>query len=610
MKKTATSLILALLVVCIVGDYVASACTIGVADGVVTVDGRPLLWKSRKWLSSGDNLVVYVNGAVYDYIGIKSNNGTYAMMGLNEAGLSTGNSLVGAGGSNGLFMDYVLQNFATVEDVREYIAAQYEAGTLEAQGCFPFMDALGNATMFEINRSVSVIEYYTLNELRADQGMYGWVVRANEFHQNEDGTDDPNTPGRYHTGTYNIGGLIDLDLLSAGTIMHGNDGADGFEFMRYGPGRPLPTIAEYGVCSSMAVHGVSSGEAPVLSTMWAALGHPNYAIAVPTWFAVSDIPACLNNGDMAALANSLYSTGNEVETQASVFPVEEHLFAEVAELMARWRVSAALQAAHMERVETQMANDAYSLLYCLDQVQFDNMAPTVEIRSLGAARRYVWFSGHDVAIDNLDVQLGAYHYADDFSTPKAEKDSYDHSVFWPEQAFPPPKPYLFFTHVMKPPEALAFAEYKGQSAHLAYEFPIASSEAAPASWGTLQLDVSDLGDGYASYSLSTDGEVWTLPMPLGFGHVKIPLGLPGTYIRHFEAAADDVDGTIESYLWDFGDGDTAAGRSVWHTFDTCGWHLISCTVTDDDGVSVTDWRYYYISCFWPSTEHWAEAFDE
>ena len=30
-----------------------------------------------------------------------------------------------------------------------------------------------------------------------------------------------------------------------------------------------------------------------------------------------------------------------------------------------------------------------------------------------------------------------YEYTDDFDTAQAETDSYDHSVFWPEIAFPP-----------------------------------------------------------------------------------------------------------------------------------------------------------------------------
>src|SRR5918994_3239866 len=53
------------------------------------------------------------------------------------------------------------------------------------------------------------------------------------------------------------------------------------------------------------------------------------------------------------------------------------------------------------------------------------------------------------------------------------------------------------------------------------------------------------------------------------------------------AGSSDSDGTIESYRWDFGDGTTAGGSSVQHTYTTPGSYTISLTVTDDDGASDT-----------------------
>ncbi|MCK4661192.1 MAG: PKD domain-containing protein [Phycisphaerae bacterium] len=453
--------------------------------------------------------------------------------------------------------------------------------------------------MFEINNSNWVIEYDTLDPDRILQGMYGWVVRANEWHQNADGTDDPITTGRYYSGIFNIGGLIDENLLSAETIMQGNNGADGYEFMRYGPYRPLATIAQPTVCSSMIVHGVAPRENPVLSTMWTALGQANYAIAVPTWVHVSEIPPCLGNGDMAVVVNLLEYVGNETVTQASVFPVEAHLFDEVAELMTRWRRSPSLALRDMGRVETRMADDAYSLLYCLAHVQPDNQAPTVTIRISPQSKCYVQLMGDGIAIDNLSVFLPpSYKYEDDFSTTKAEKDSYDHSAFWPEMAFPPPYPYLFYTHAVQPSGALAFVDYDNVYAHLAYCFPLhhltSVTDSLHPRRGIMKLEVFDLGDGYGAYSLSGDGVHWTLPMPLEFGAQAITLDPGAGYSYRFVATAEDEDGTIEEYLWDFGDGETASGVSAWHTYDAPGWYLVSCTVTDDDGVSITDWRYLYV----------------
>lgn len=603
MRRALVLSTLVLLVQFIPCEQTASGCTIGVANGIVAEDERPLLWKSRVW-SGGDNQIVYSPGEPYDYIGVKTTGATYTMMGLNSAGLCTGNSVVYSRG-NGSLMCHILRNFSTVGEVRDYIDQEFNAGTLDATGCFPFTDADGNATMFEISYSNWYIEYDTLDPDRIPQDLYGWVVRANEFHENEDGTDNLATGGCYLTGRVNVTEMIGDNLLSAKTVMQGSNGAEGYEFMRYGPYRPLPTIAVSGVCSSMIVHGVSPTEDPALTTMWVALGQANYAIAVPTWVTVSDIPECLGtNGDMAALANLLYFQGNETDTQESVFPAEEHLFNEVEELLTRWRRSPHLALRDMARVETRMADDARSLLYCLAYVQNDNKAPTVSISISGQPTSYVSLSGRSVAIDNLRVLIPPhYEYKDDFSTHKAEKDSYDHSIFWPELAFPPPEPYLFYTHVIKPPGVLAFADYYGKPAHLTYCFPV-KSEDGPweihkttelgQAYGTMDLDVYDIGHGYASYSLSGNGVHWTLPMPLEFGHQKIRL-ITGRGLHHFTATAEDEDGTVDEILWDFGDGETATGAYVQHTYSTPGWYLVSCTVTDDDGVSVTDWQYCYVT---------------
>lgn len=58
--------------------------------------------------------------------------------------------------------------------------------------------------------------------------------------------------------------------------------------------------------------------------------------------------------------------------------------------------------------------------------------------------------------------------------------------------------------------------------------------------------------------------------------------------RRFEfdgSAAVDTDGNIASYFWDFGDGETATGAVVEHTFATFGEFLPTVVVQDDDGGS-------------------------
>ncbi|MCW2780153.1 MAG: domain containing protein [Marmoricola sp.] len=49
------------------------------------------------------------------------------------------------------------------------------------------------------------------------------------------------------------------------------------------------------------------------------------------------------------------------------------------------------------------------------------------------------------------------------------------------------------------------------------------------------------------------------------------------------SASNDPDGTIASRAWDFGDGGTATGPTVTHTFSGAGDQTVKLTVTDNDG---------------------------
>jgi chitodextrinase len=56
----------------------------------------------------------------------------------------------------------------------------------------------------------------------------------------------------------------------------------------------------------------------------------------------------------------------------------------------------------------------------------------------------------------------------------------------------------------------------------------------------------------------------------------------------FDASgSSDTDGTITSYEWDFGDGSTATGKTVTHTYDAEGSYTVTLTVTDDAGATAT-----------------------
>jgi PKD repeat protein len=81
----------------------------------------------------------------------------------------------------------------------------------------------------------------------------------------------------------------------------------------------------------------------------------------------------------------------------------------------------------------------------------------------------------------------------------------------------------------------------------------------------------------------------------GFDSYNIPSVASFTYspakpmvggnITFDASASNDSDGTIVSYEWDFGDGSTASGQVVTHTYSEPGGYSVALTVTDNDGLT-------------------------
>lgn len=64
-------------------------------------------------------------------------------------------------------------------------------------------------------------------------------------------------------------------------------------------------------------------------------------------------------------------------------------------------------------------------------------------------------------------------------------------------------------------------------------------------------------------------------------------GTAGESISFDGSGSADIHGTIVSYEWDFGDGNTGMGETVTHTYDSEGTYDVTLTVTDDDGATAT-----------------------
>lgn len=141
--------------------------------------------------------------------------------------------------------------------------------------------------------------------------------------------------------------------------------------------------------------------------------------------------------------------------------------------------------------------------------------------------------------------------------------------------------------------------------------PAGSGETVTHAWSadgvyTVTLTVTD-NDG----ATATD----TLTVTVGQGGNRPPIadaggpysGTIGEAV-HFDASGSlDVDGSIASYAWDFGDGTSGTEGAVDHVFDAAGMFLVTVTVTDDDGA--TDEDSVLVTIVDPSSDNVAPTAD-
>ncbi|HEY5620239.1 MAG TPA: PKD domain-containing protein, partial [Candidatus Bathyarchaeia archaeon] len=63
--------------------------------------------------------------------------------------------------------------------------------------------------------------------------------------------------------------------------------------------------------------------------------------------------------------------------------------------------------------------------------------------------------------------------------------------------------------------------------------------------------------------------------------------LTGVSVTFDAASSSDPDGTITSYLWDFGDGSTGSGATTSHSYANAGTYTVRLTVTDNLGATAS-----------------------
>jgi hypothetical protein len=347
-------------------------CTIGVASGRVTADGRPLLWKVRD-TDAPNNEVRWQVAEPYSFLGVFNADGESPWMAVNSRGFALLNAnsldLPGSGNpGNGVFMRRAMAECATVADFQRLLDSTNNGGR-RTQAHFAVIDTTGAAALFETGTG-QYWKYDACDPSVTD----GYVIRTN-FALHGGGS-----VGilRYRRSQTIIAALRQSnDLSPRGLIQrHMRDFSDaaGNPFpipypARAYPGAPFGSIeTASSICgatsvSAAVIQGVGSGEPAILTTMWTQLGLPAASMAVPYWPA-GPTPAEADGTPTAPLcdeANRLQArlyrfipdpvsgrVGEYLDSYAlrtmtgegiwkTLLPAEETVFQKAEERLAEWR---------------------------------------------------------------------------------------------------------------------------------------------------------------------------------------------------------------------------------------------------------------------------------
>ncbi|HSQ77067.1 MAG TPA: T9SS type A sorting domain-containing protein [Bacteroidota bacterium] len=275
-------------------------CTIGVASGRATADGRPMIWKTRD-TDNRDNAIYRNSSYRYRFLTIvDAGSRQNSWISLNEKGFAILNSalydLTGgtSGLANGAFMTYAAGTCASVADFRRLLDSTNVTGRRTAAN-FAVMDSTGAAAIFETGGYA----YWAYDALDTIACPRGYVLRTN-FSFAGGGTEGL---VRYQRTTALFDGFFAGDSITPKTILryqmrdladptgvpyplpyHGTVGSAPYGYI------PIDlTICRAYTASAAVIQGVRPGESVQTSTFWAILGSPAAGITVPYWVAC-DLP--------------------------------------------------------------------------------------------------------------------------------------------------------------------------------------------------------------------------------------------------------------------------------------------------------------------------------
>lgn len=300
-------------------------CTIGVASGRATSDGRPLVWKSRD-VTNQHNVVKSDNTQKYNCTYVTDHNYPHSVrMGVNSKGFaivsSTSTDLETNSGkiTSGMFMFQALGNCSTVEEF-EVLLNETNTSGRSTQSNYAVIDATGVACIYETGGN----SYAKFN---AEESESGYIVRTN-FAISGGGSSGRNRYNRssqllkdFHKGdSLNYKSIIRYQMRDFSNSrshpikipFENNWSAD----TPYGYINTGSCICRTYTAATVTIHGILPNENPQLTTMWTLLGHPTTTAAIPYWpigsvpMVAAGTPKSLLCSEANIIRSSLYDIDN------------------------------------------------------------------------------------------------------------------------------------------------------------------------------------------------------------------------------------------------------------------------------------------------------------
>ncbi|GEM_PF-561962 len=348
------------------GDDSMEECTIGVATGMATKDGRPMVWKTRD-SSPRKNALYYNTTSRYRFIAvIDGGSPSSSWMSVNEKGFAIVNSTsedlktTATGPGNGSLMTLAVGTCATIAEF-QHLLDSTNVTQRQTRANFAVIDSTGAAAIFETGGTsyskydaASTPSGYVLRTNFAFSGGGGKGLRrfqrTTALFQTYTAGDSllPRTLLRYQMRDFSDASGIPYAIPFSGSVSPG---------VPAGYIQTDSTICRYISVSAAVIHGVKNGEPAASSTMWTILGQPATGIAVPYWpigqppDIARDLPTALLNDEATALFTNLWNSasypsyvrtaGLRTTTGGGIwsilFPTEDQLFAAADTLLTSWR---------------------------------------------------------------------------------------------------------------------------------------------------------------------------------------------------------------------------------------------------------------------------------